>query len=50
VHVAGILTALSGVLAWVQMKETLPRARIAADSTPLRTVGATPDSATPQTR
>jgi MFS family permease len=35
VHVAGTLTALSGVLAWVQMKETLPRTRIAADSTPL---------------
>jgi MFS family permease len=50
VHVAGILTALSGLLAWVQMNETLPRARIAADSTPLRTVSATPDSATPQTR
>jgi MFS family permease len=50
VHVAGILTALSGLLAWVQMNETLPRARIAADSTPLRTVSTTPDSATPQTR
>jgi MFS family permease len=51
VHVAGILTALSGVLAWVQMKETLPRTRIAADSTPLiRTVSTTSDSATPQTR
>jgi MFS family permease len=48
VHVAGILTALSGLLAWVQMNETLPR-RIAADRTPLRTVSATPDSATPQT-
>jgi MFS family permease len=50
VHVAGILTALSGLVAWVQMNETLPRARIAADSTPLRTVSTTPDSATSQTR
>jgi MFS family permease len=50
VHVAGILTALSGVLAWVRMNETLPRARIAAHITPLRTVSATRDSATPQTR
>jgi MFS family permease len=49
VHVAGILTALSGLLAWVQMNETLPRARIAADTTPLGTVSTTPDSATPQT-
>jgi MFS family permease len=50
VHVAGILTALSGLLAWVQMNETLPRARIVPDSAPRRTVSATPDSATPQTR
>jgi MFS family permease len=50
VHVAGILTALSGLLAWVQMDETLPRIRIAADSAPLRTEAATHDSATPQAR
>ena len=50
VHVAGILTALSGLLAWAQMNETLPRVRIATDSAPLRTVAATRDSATPQTR
>jgi MFS family permease len=29
VHVAGILTALSGMLAWAQMEETLPRVRAA---------------------
>jgi MFS family permease len=50
VHVAGILTALSGLLAWAQMKETLPRVRMAADSAPDRSVAATQDSATPQTR
>ena len=49
VHVAGILTALSGLLAWVQMSETLPRVRIATDAAPLRTGVATPDSAAPQT-
>jgi MFS family permease len=50
VHVAGILTALSGLLAWVQMDETLPRIRIAADSVPPRIEAATHDSATPQAR
>jgi MFS family permease len=50
VHVAGILTALSGLLAWAQMEETLPRVRTTADRAPLRTVTATRDSATPQTR
>ena len=35
VHVAGILTALSGLLAWAQMSETLPRVRIATDAAPL---------------
>jgi MFS family permease len=49
VHVAGILTALSGLLAWAQMSETLPRLRIASDPTPLRSVAAT-GSATPQAR
>jgi MFS family permease len=46
VHVAGILTALSGGLAWARMNETLPRVRIATDRAPLRIVAA----ATPQTR
>jgi MFS family permease len=50
VHVAGILTALSGLLAWAQMNETLPGVRPAADSAPLTTVAATRDSATPQIR
>ena len=45
VHVAGILTALSGLLAWAQMKETLPRARMAADSG-RRTLAARRDSST----
>jgi MFS family permease len=49
VHVAGILTALSGLLAWAQMSETLPRVRIATDAAPLRTGVATSDSAAPQT-
>jgi MFS family permease len=40
VHVAGILTALSGLLAWAQMNETLPGARITTESAPLRTVAA----------
>jgi tryptophan-rich sensory protein len=31
VHVAGILTALSGLLVWAQMSETLPGARVPAD-------------------
>ncbi|HXW05939.1 MAG TPA: MFS transporter [Vicinamibacterales bacterium] len=31
VHIAGILTALSGLLAWAQMNETLPSARLAAE-------------------
>ena len=47
VHVAGILTALSGLLVWAQMKETLPHVRIAAaDSARRRTLAATRDSAT----
>jgi MFS family permease len=49
VHVAGILTALSGLLAWTQMSETLPRVRIATDAAPFRTGVAAPDSAAPQT-
>ena len=49
VHVAGILTALSGLLAWAQMSETLPRARMATDNAALGTVADTPDSAAPQT-
>jgi MFS family permease len=49
VHVAGILTALSGLLAWLQMSETLPRARIATDKPSLETASATRESATPQT-
>ena len=49
VHVAGILTALSGLVAWAQMSETLPRVRIATDAAPLRTGLATPDSAAAQT-
>ena len=48
VHVAGILTALSGLLAWAQMNETLPRVCIATDSAPPRTVAASRDSATPR--
>jgi MFS family permease len=48
VHVAGMLTALSGLLAWAQMSETLPRIRIATDAVPLRTGAATRDSAAPQ--
>jgi MFS family permease len=32
VHVAGILTALSGLVAWAQMEETLPRLRMTADA------------------
>jgi hypothetical protein len=49
VHVAGILTALSGLLAWVQMTETLPRLRIATSGVSLRTSSATADSAARQT-
>ena len=45
VHVAGILTALSGLLAWAQMNETLPRVRSTAEGT-RRTAAATPGSAT----
>ena len=45
VHVAGILTALSGLLAWAQMNETLPP-RPPGDGT----MAATRESATPQTR
>jgi len=37
VHVAGILTALSGLLAWAQMDETLPRVHRAPDAIPLGT-------------
>jgi len=37
VHVAGILTALSGLLAWAQMDETLPRVHPAPDAVPLET-------------
>src|SRR5262245_37356465 len=50
VHVAGVLTALSGFLAWAQMNETLPRVRLARGSGRLRRVAASPDSVTPQPR
>jgi MFS family permease len=50
VHVAGILTALSGILAWTQMNETLPRVRMAGRSPSPRTVAATADSVTPDPR
>jgi MFS family permease len=49
VHVAGMLTALSGLLAWAQMHETLPRVSI-ADAAPRRAVSGTRDSPTPYTR
>jgi MFS family permease len=49
VHVAGILTALSGLLAWAQMSETLPRTRMGTDTAALGIEAATRDSATPQT-
>jgi MFS family permease len=45
VHVAGILTALSGLLAWALMNETLPRVRLAAGGAQLRTVSATREPA-----
>jgi MFS family permease len=50
VHVGTILTALSGLLAWAQMNETLPGVPMAADGAPLGIVAATRESATPQTR
>jgi MFS family permease len=40
VHVAGILTALSGLLTWAQMHETLPRVSMTAEGT-RRTAAAT---------
>jgi MFS family permease len=49
VHVAGILTALSGLLAWAQMSETLPGAQMPVDDAALGNVAATRGSATPQT-
>ncbi len=49
VHVAGILTALSGLLAWAQMSETLPGARMPVVDAALGTAAATQGSATPQT-
>jgi MFS family permease len=49
VHVAGILTALSGLLAWALMSETLPRARMATGNAALGTVAAARDTVTPQT-
>jgi MFS family permease len=45
VHVAGILTALSGLLTWAQMHETLPRVSMTAEGT-RRTAAATRGSAT----
>jgi MFS family permease len=48
VHVAGILTALSGLLAWAQMSETLPGAQMPVDDAALGTAAATRGSATPQ--
>jgi MFS family permease len=45
VHVAGILTALSGLLAWAQMNETLPRVRMVVDGG-RTTVAARPNSST----
>jgi MFS family permease len=50
VHVAGILTALSGLLAWAQMGETLPGLRLAVERAPLRAIADTPDSRATQTR
>jgi MFS family permease len=50
VHVAGILTALSGLLAWAQMNETLPRVRMAIPGVSLRAPPATRAAATPQIR
>ena len=44
-HVAGILTALSGLLAWAQMNETLPRVRMVVDGG-RTTVAARPNSST----
>jgi MFS family permease len=49
VHVAGILTALSGLLAWAQMSETLPGAQMPVDDAALGTAAATRGSATPLT-
>jgi MFS family permease len=49
VHAAGILTTVSGLLAWVQMDETVPRVRIAAASGSSARL-ATPDSGIPETR
>ncbi len=49
VHVAGILTALSGLLAWAQMSETLARTHMGTDTAALGIGAATRDSATPQT-
>ena len=40
VHVAGILTAMSGFLAWARMSETLPRVRLAAENARLGTSSA----------
>ena len=41
VHVAGILTALSGLLAWAQMSETLPGTQMPVDDAALGTAAAT---------
>src|SRR4029453_8686894 len=42
VHVAGILTALSGLLVWAQMNETLPRVLMAGSDVSLGMPSATP--------
>ena len=47
VHVAGILTALSGLLAWVLMTETLPGVRATAAGGGLKSAAATRNSTTP---
>jgi hypothetical protein len=49
VHVAGILTALSGCLAWAQMNETLPRLPGAADTAPLGGAAAAREHPSPPT-
>jgi MFS family permease len=49
VHVAGILTALSGLVAWVQMNETVPRLRSASSGVPIETPSATTGAAARRT-
>jgi len=47
VHVAGILTALSGLLAWALMNETLASLRMAAANAPFRSAADARGSETP---